>query len=619
MTMQILAGFPQVVYYTALMTGVYTLIQLPRSKHKFFPIGGFLVIALFACGIAAVQILVGLETASESVRGGGASIFLAASYSLAPENLATIIMPHFLGDMSEFHPYFGRWFLWETCLFVGSGGLCLAVIGGFDRPNRGAPVALSMVILSVILALGSYTGLFPILYKYVPLYGNFRVNGRFGLFFCLFMGMLAGFGFDRLRRGLHPKPWFALVFLLPGLIAVAFSVWMHLHPASNARLWWTAMDRMWNEGAVIIPKKVLFDSNFRRQAPLYANLQIAIAGATLCVVGGLLLILPRRKWAVAALGIVAVIEIVAFDIHQFETQPADIQMPAAWQTALADLPPDQRAYVPSLVFTDSGASEGQNDIWGYDPFMPRRYAEFMAMTQGKDPEKYGYQLAVHKLSPMLKMVRLGLYLNEDDKPAVRVQGALPQALVVYKWKFARSREEAIAEMQDPSFDPSQTVVLETAPNPLPDDSGAEPPPAIVQIFHQTTDGMEIYANLAQPGILLITDAYARVGCAGRWTLGPGEVSRASGRLVPSRHPAFGGGPQSDSAVRADVLFLGAADHVDFPAGICVLVHHSGHSQAPAFRLCIFGGDQRRGGQPGERKIPVFAIFGTLLQAGSAGR
>jgi hypothetical protein len=506
LAMQILAGFPQVVYYTGLMTGVYTLLQLPQCRHRWFPIVGLLVMAIAACGIDALQLGVGLETAADSVRGGGANISLAASYSLAPENLPTIIMPHYLGDMSEFHPYFGRWFLWETCLFVGSGGLCLGLFGMFDRNNRAASVATFMCILAAALAVGSYTSLFPILYKYVPLYSSFRVSGRFGFFFTLFMGMLAGFGYGRIRNATNPNPWLGTIFVIPGLLAVSFSLWMSHHPDLNAKIWDTAMDRLWATGQTILPKKVHADPKYRESVPIYTNLQFLITGATLCFVGGLVTLAARRKWAASLLAIAAAVEILGFDIHQLDAQRADIPLPQNWQAGLADVRGDERVCLPSLIFADSGAAYGQDDIWGYDPFMPRRYAEFMAMTQGKNPDTTGYDLGIHKVSPLLKMVRLGIYMNEDDKPPTRLEGALPQALIVYQWKLAHSRDEAFALFQDPSFNPSKTVVLETTPSPLPDPSGAG---GVVQLANQTSDSMEIHADLKKPGILLVTDAYAR--------------------------------------------------------------------------------------------------------------
>ncbi|MGA3066705.1 MAG: YfhO family protein [Tepidisphaeraceae bacterium] len=523
--MQLLGGFPQIVYYTALVAGIYTLIQIPRCEHPWFLIVALLVMGLGAAGIAAVQIAVGLDTASESVRGGGASMALASSFSLSPENLTTLLVPHFLGDMSEFHPYFGRWFLWETCIFVGAGALCLAIAALSDRHNRAVPVALFMTILLGVLALGSYTTLYPILYKCVPLYGSFRVNGRFGFFLCLFLATLAGFGYDRLRRRPAPGPWLAAIFLIPGLLLVAISLWMSVHPATNARFWDWAMDQLYATGSTILPAHIHSDPDFRRDAPIYSNLQFLIAGAWMGLAGGLVLVVPRRKWAVHALAIAAAAQILVFDAHQFESQPADLAMPPAWQAAIDDVPDGQRVYVPSLVFTNSGAAGGQDDIWGYDPFMPRRYAEFMAMTQGKDPDTAGYSFSIHTVSPLLKMVRLGVYLNENDKPATRVDGGLPQASIVYNWKLTPTRGESFAAMQDPSFDPTKTVLLETPPVPLPDPMGGS---SEVQIFRQNSDEIDLVAILSRPGILLITDAYA----SGWRALGP-EDGRGEYDVLPA--------------------------------------------------------------------------------------
>jgi hypothetical protein len=519
---QILAGFPQIVYYTALLAGIYTLLQLPRASRPIFPIAGLLVIAIGAVSIAAVQIAVGLDTAADSVRGGGATYALASQYPLTLENIATLVMPHYLGDMSDFHPYYGRWFLWEGCIFVGSSGLCLALLGMFDNKNRDSRHATILCILAFILALGPYTFLFPILYKYVPLYGNFRDSGRFGFFVTLFLGVLAGYGYDRLRLRFVPRPWLAILFLLPGLAAIAFSLWMSQHPALNDKLWDTVMDRLWATGQTMLPARVHIDPKYRQSVPDYTNRQFLFAGASLMLVGVLLFLIPRRRWAASVLAVLAAIEILAFDIHNFDTQLADIHMPANWRAEIASVPRDQRVYIPSLIFIDSGAAWGHNDIWGYDPFMPRRYAEFMAMTQGKDPDTTGYDMGIHKLSPLLKMVRLGVYVNEH-KPATRISDPLPEAQIVYEWNLTPTRAQTFSAMQAPSFDPSKTVLLETPPNPLPNPTGG---PAAVSITHQTTDSMEITANLPKPGILLITDAYAK-GWRAR------EANGADDKILPA--------------------------------------------------------------------------------------
>jgi hypothetical protein len=64
-----------------------------------------------------VQLGAGLAAVTESLRTG-LRFEIARTFAFPPENLVTLVVPGIFGDMVR-TPYWGRWTLSETSLFVG--------------------------------------------------------------------------------------------------------------------------------------------------------------------------------------------------------------------------------------------------------------------------------------------------------------------------------------------------------------------------------------------------------------------------------------------------------------------------------------------------------------------
>ncbi len=141
-SMSIFAGHPQSVYYTALAVGLYTLLQigmaLRRRQGTSCLRAVVFLTAIYVGGamLAAMQLLAGLQAVDESARGHGVSWRFASAGSLPPENLVTLVTPHFFGG-AEGVPPFGREIYWEVSLYVGAICLALGVYGAL-RGQRGA-------------------------------------------------------------------------------------------------------------------------------------------------------------------------------------------------------------------------------------------------------------------------------------------------------------------------------------------------------------------------------------------------------------------------------------------------------------------------------------------------
>ncbi|UPT74409.1 MAG: hypothetical protein M0D55_01275 [Elusimicrobiota bacterium] len=153
-TMQILAGHPQYVYYTAMGAALYAFLRLHREPGGIRLALGAAAMYAGAALLSAVQLLTGVQALSELTRGVGSQHHFARTFALAPENLLTLLAPNLFGDMLAL-PYFGRWHLWEQSLFVGVTGLVLAAIGAAGADKKGRRPELAMAAAAVFLALGS--------------------------------------------------------------------------------------------------------------------------------------------------------------------------------------------------------------------------------------------------------------------------------------------------------------------------------------------------------------------------------------------------------------------------------------------------------------------------------
>jgi hypothetical protein len=500
-----LDGYPQFAYYSALTVGLYSLLRLGKAGAKLKVC--LLLGTVFAAGwaIAAVQIFACAQVAAESNRGGGLGYWAAAAYSLPPENLLTIIVPGLFGDAVHLL-YYGRWYWWETCLFVGPAALALAAYGATLRRCR---IQMLMVIIVLLLAMGQYTPLFKLLFEWLPGFSSFRATARFGLIGLLFLAYLAAFGWDHLLSREPVRRRFLLAVIsasgLCGLSLILGSIWAINYQSSAV----SYISRFIHFSAAkyeLMEFPPLTDPTFPAKAVSVVSRQLAIAGVVAMAVTILLaLALSRksspRRCAVAALMTLAIVQLVIFDLRQRTASDHDPMMPAEWTQALAQLPQDGRALVCSSLFADD---PGLPNVVGSNPLVLGRMARFLAATQHDDPAQIGLNLPIRTVTPIYRMLRCGLIIpGRESGPTYPLPDALPRFVLLDQAEVALNSDAALAGVLDRYFDPAQTVILESTPNPAPRPG----PGGSVRLVKETTDELEIEADLPSPKILLMTDAY----------------------------------------------------------------------------------------------------------------
>ncbi|MGC8837901.1 MAG: hypothetical protein ACP5UM_05740 [Anaerolineae bacterium] len=179
--------FPQGMVLTGLAAGLFALVQMagmeqPRALRALL---GTLGAAALGAALSAVQWLPTLELTRFSIRAGGLAPAFAAQGSLPPWAVATFWAPHFLA------------------VLVGAGyvGILPLILAAFALPSwredRRVGFALLLGAVSLILAFGRYSPLFPLV-RQLPGLSFFRNAYRFTFLTRFALALLAGLGWDRL-------------------------------------------------------------------------------------------------------------------------------------------------------------------------------------------------------------------------------------------------------------------------------------------------------------------------------------------------------------------------------------------------------------------------------------
>jgi len=483
--MQILAGHPQYVFYTAVTAAVYSALCMIKAERRPLVLGALAGMYVGGTLLAAAHLLAGVEAARESIRSGA---------------------PAFFGNMWDF-PYWGRCYQWEVWPFVGVSGFILAAYGALNGPRSVRRFSLSMAGILLVLALGANTPLFKILYTCVPGFDRFRCNARFAFPFSVFLAMLAAVGIDQLLRRPRWHMKTAATVLAVGVLLFLAAAWVHGSANSGSGSAWQRILQASSQAAESkMPRNAPADETFVRQSGAFAARSLAVSGV-ICLVLAALFYLTKFSHKVAyVMALVAGAEVFVlatvarptFDLNAIPLKPL--------ARFYAAHPGDYRVSLP--LQGNVAMAVGWSDIWGYDPVIMKRYAEFMIYTQGHDPNDATYDIVAvrpHKLHRLLRC-RYFFQTSPAGLRPIEVKDVLPRVLLIQDYRVIKDRDRIFAAMDDPSFDPRKTVILESEPDPTPRQTETIGSAAVIE---SGTDHLDIEADLAGPAILLITDAYSK--------------------------------------------------------------------------------------------------------------
>jgi len=495
-TLQVMAGFPQYVFYTAIIAGLYSGLRL-IGRGNWRLAGMLLSIYLGGAALAAVQLLPAIEATHETVRGIRLPFDFASMLAFPPENLVTLLAPSFFGDIAS---YWGRCYLWETSLFLSVTGLALAVYATIYVERRIKWIPLAVTLTALVLALGVHTPLFAILYAHLPGFDRFRGIAKFTFPASLFVVLLAATGLDRLfKQGKVEAKFVVAIFIVAAGLGIA-GIWMGI-----AHSWPGLMNRMHATGETYLVPHLYTDTEFVAKAQHRAATSIFVAAGTCAAVGAFLAFRKRDARTLYGLVVLGIVEVFCFAHAARPTFDTRTIVSSEEKSFLDKHPGDYRIVNPRNP--NSAMSLRVPDIWGYDPTVVRRYAEFITWTQDGDPNNATLYVKFTHFDPLYAMLRLryvfGQRANELETAEAPIP-AMPHLQLISNYRLVKDRDAIFDALRSKSFDPTREVILESDPMPKPSPNEKL---GNARIVESSTDSLTIEADVEQSSILLITDVY----------------------------------------------------------------------------------------------------------------
>ncbi len=505
LSMELLAGHAQYFVYTLFFAGLYALalILLDRARWVAKVCGG-LSMAAGSLVLTTVQWLPGLLASKESLREAPSSLELQQFFSFHPMNLLTLAASGLNGNPHHFSGWGGGRIWWESSLFIGSIAILLAFYGLIQNPARKSWVLTGLALVSLIFAMGFYTPVYPILYDWVPPFNFFRGSFKAVIFFQLAFSFLASLGIQTWFSGRAEKFWPAWMAFLLGFILLAAGLGIY----EGAGLDGVTGTLRLNGDIPFPPESPQFPTQVA--AVRIVNL---VTGAGFLFFFSLFWILARShpifRICLVLLGMVNLWFFAHSTLRFFSPKILE-GVEATVQNVMAPGPGENRIYWKG--HDDLAMSFRKQDIWGDDPFLPKRYGTFITYGDGSAYEKFNPNPTFSELllltTTKIKLTRLR-YMVEDSTAGFKVEPVpgpvLPRAILIGLWEKETDASQAMMRLNRKNFDPTKVVLLEKEPIPSPEEGTTHDQ---VSLRDTTTDMIEVEAQTSRPQVLLVTENYA---------------------------------------------------------------------------------------------------------------
>lgn len=248
LTMQLLVGEPTGILQTGLLLALYALFHGAREgglRRALRNLGMVISIGVAALFLGAVAVVPMVDHASDSVRARGLTFADVTDWSMPPARLGELLHANFFGHarVDGMRLYWGgtlysRHYPFFTSIYPGFLIASFAIAGVFAR-IRGTRLFLVIFGSSVLLAIGTYTPLWRLLYDTGPA-RSIRYPEKFMLMGLFGMIVFASKAFDLMLQGDERMRRIAFrVTLALALMAAACAAiaWSSLAPGLFARLW----------------------------------------------------------------------------------------------------------------------------------------------------------------------------------------------------------------------------------------------------------------------------------------------------------------------------------------------------------------------------------------------
>jgi hypothetical protein len=565
--LQLLAGHAQTSFYSLLIVAAFALWRAIQQRgsgivRRAWPVA---LAVLWGLALAAIQLLPTAELTAHSQRAGTlADLQFANELSFWPWRLITLLAPDFFGNPAR-GEYWAHGTYWEEAAFVGVLPLLLAALaiarrgwrrrpgrsrsagmphapgeeqppaGGQDSTPRAPALALVpffalLSLLSILLALGNYTPIYPLLFRYVPGFGLFQAPARLMIGYALGMAVLAGAG-AQVAGDVRITPRLQMALKLAAFTGLGMAV-----GGAFATLVLPGIPTSFSAGMIRLGVTAALAAGLLLARPLAVGRGISVRSR-----------LGRGQWQALTAALIA-IDLLAFGWGLAPgASPAVYRSPVATAQFLQSQPPGRLAvphpyaqkvyeqYVSLRSFgpSDPAYLQGRREsllpnlnstldlpgVGNYDPLTIRLYRDLwdrIAANHDGPPEG----VTKGKSRSALNLLGARYVISDDDLPLPVIYGAgpriylneaaLPAAFVVFQARVVEDGEARLAALLDPAFDPRAEVLLSQPPDtPLPQEGAGQaqaiqPEPSTAR----TGPGeVVVRVQMARPGYLILTDTY----------------------------------------------------------------------------------------------------------------
>lgn len=504
--MQWLAGHAQTSWYSLILVCLWTgWRSFERGRWSGLGKAGawMLGAGIFGFALSSAQLLPTLEYLAHSQREGLLDTEFAMTYSFWPWRLLGIIMPDLFGDPSS-GSYWGYGAYWEDAIYVGllpavfALGSIIRSMKKDDQYTSSRRFLAIAAFVTILLALGRNTPVFPWLFRNVPTFDLFQAPARWNLLLVFALALLSGIGIASW------KP-----------VKGRWLYWVRLGTVGAFTLTMVALVGRWALPGV----KPSFFSSF------------ALAGAWLFISGIIALTRPAqvsRAWA-TVIGLVVMLDlviagwglnptlpasfyrgesqlasVVSSDLRLFMQSDLEEEIKFDWTHRFDTYDPDvawevvRDVGLPNVSMLDRLTSSNN-----FDPILPSRYPIWLraleALPQGHQDRLLGLMGVGWKARIDTAEEHSIEYVPVEGASRVRMLG---QAV------WAASPEEALEKVLDPVFAPGRQIVLEGPPisgAPQVDDPGeaqikrSEDPNLVAVDVRTDEGGWLLLADVQYPG------------------------------------------------------------------------------------------------------------------------
>jgi len=507
---QILGGFPQLVFYTILSAILFsfypcgTRIKIEGTQYLLkmaVAAGMFVLIGFF---IAAIQLLPTYEFTQLSTRAEGVGYQFATMGSLPPKNLLTFFFPLLFGSPADgtFWVSGETWEFWEYCGYVGIGALAIATIKVrkvvSDHLGR---FFIMLIVIALFLALGKYNPVYPVIYR-LPGFNNFRIPAQMIFLYVFSIAVLTGKGLDFIKGSkalsmrIKQIVFYALCFFLPLVIwsygfADSFSNFLSQHiQFTGMTIEQISRIAPVISSAIFVSYGILFAVSvslylYDKESISYSMLTVTLIFVSIMDLGSL------------SSPMIQVTDIKSL-LNKGKSLNYITQNPIISRTAI-----NGRCFIEN-----AGLWYGFQDIQGYDPLILKRYMEYINRSQGLPPDDKVVNLhyVADFNNTLIRLLNLKYVVDCKGQRLGKVDPFIPRCFIVHDMVI-KGKNETLDFMLEDQFDPQKVVVFEKGNAPA-TFFPKEPIPGSNEkcwITAYRNNEIRLVADMKAPGFLMMSE------------------------------------------------------------------------------------------------------------------